>query len=317
MTPQSSAFSLNRAGRRPRVAIETTLLIHGVPPAAAGDLAERLEAAIRAEGAEAALIGVVGGRAAVGMTRADLDALIAAASGPDGPRAVTKLNTGNLGPALFRGQHGATTVSATMELAARAGIEVFATGGLGGVHPGLASRPDISADLGALARFPVAVVTSGVKSILDVAATRELLETLGICVVGYRTDDFPVFYMRSPAAAGLSGVAGVDARFDDAEELARFLRFELARAGRGVVVCNPIPAEHEIALADWRRWEAEAEGRAHAAGVAGRGLTPAVLAALHEVSGGATLRANIALVESNARLAGRLAAAMVSTTRTA
>src|SRR5207244_2595768 len=138
---------------------------------------------------EPALVGVVDGRAMVGMSDADLDTLLRAAAAD--PASVPKLNTGNLGPALFNKQHGATTVSATMELAARAGINIFATGGLGGVHPGLADHPDISADLSAFTRFPVAVVTSGVKSILDIAATRELLETLGVCVVGYQTDDFP------------------------------------------------------------------------------------------------------------------------------
>lgn len=295
-----------------RVALETTLLVHGVPPEAGRALARHLAEICRSEGAVPAIVGVVAGRAVVGMTDSELEQLLAAAAGPKGPGAISKLNTGNLGAALFRGDHGATTVSATMELAARAGVHVFATGGLGGVHPtraGAAPHFDISADLGAFARFPVAVVTSGVKSILDVAATRELLETLGICVVGYQTDDFPAFYMRrvdDPAIA----VGPVDVRFDDARDLARFIRAELARSGRGIVVCNPIPESHEIALADWKRWLAEAEGRAHARGISGRAVTPAVLGALHEVSGGATLRANLALVESNTRLAARIAAAL-------
>lgn len=298
---------------RARVALETTLLIHGVPPDAARPLADRLAAIVRAEGAEPALVGVVDGAAVVGMTDGQLDQLLAAANGPGhgGPGSIPKLNTGNLGPALFRGTHGATTVSATMELAAAAGVRVFATGGLGGVHrtpAGAAPHFDISADLGAFARFPVAVVTSGVKSILDLAATRELLETLGVCVVGYQTDDFPAFYMRRCDKALGASVGPVDARFDDAGELAAFIRFELDRARRGIVVCNPIPVEHEVSPIDWRRWLAAAEGRAHAAGAGGRAVTPAVLGALHEVSEGATLKANIALIENNARLAAQIAA---------
>jgi pseudouridine-5'-phosphate glycosidase len=167
------------------------------------------------------------------------------------------------------------------------------------------SALDISADLFALTRFPVAVVTSGVKSILDVAATRELLETLGVCVVGCRTDEFPAFYLRR-----LDGVNKVDARFDDVAELARFVRFEMARTNRAIVICNPIPAEHEVAPNDWDRWLAQAESRANAGGAAGRDATPAVLSALHQISGGATLRANIALIESNTRLAAEIAVAM-------
>ncbi|MCC6322668.1 MAG: pseudouridine-5'-phosphate glycosidase [Phycisphaerales bacterium] len=286
-------------GRR-RVALETTLLVHGVPPEASRGLAKKLGDICRGEGAEPAVVGVVSGRAIVGMNGAELDVLLSA-----GAKQVPKLNSGNLGAVLFRGGHGATTVSATMELAARAGVSVFATGGLGGVHNGYDRRLDISADLGAFTRWPVAVVTSGVKSILDVAATRELLETLGVCVVGYQTDEFPAFYRRS-----LAGVGRVDARFDDVETLAKFVRFELARTNRGIVVCNPIPAEHELDAGDWARWLGEAEAKARAGGAAGRGVTPAVLAALHEVSGGATLRANVALVESNTSLAARIAARM-------
>src|SRR5690606_10624096 len=138
----------------------------------------------------------------------------------------------------------ATTVSATMEIAAAAGLRLFATGGLGGVHRGYAQRLDISADLAALARFPVAVVCSGVKSLLDVESTREALESLGVPVVGFGTDRFPAFYRRASEA-------GVDARFDDPESLAAFLSQELARTGRAVVVANPIPAADEIAERDW------------------------------------------------------------------
>jgi pseudouridine-5'-phosphate glycosidase len=307
--------SANQSGEgRARVALETTLLVHGVPLESARPLARRLAEVVRAEGSEPALVGVVGGRAVVGMSDEELEEVLAAAreDGGLGAKNIPKLNTGNLGVALFHKTHGATTVSATMELAAAAGVRVFATGGLGGVHPtlvGSAPHFDISADLGSFARFPVAVVTSGVKSILDLAATRELLETLGVCVVGYQTDDFPAFYMRR-ADKNAGPIGAVDVRFDDLDELAAFVRFELKRSGRGIVVCNPIPVEHEISLIDWRRWLAAAEGRAHAQGASGRAVTPAVLGALHEVSGGATLKANVALVENNAQVAGAMAARM-------
>jgi pseudouridine-5'-phosphate glycosidase len=212
---------------------------------------------------------------------------------------VDKINTANLGLAIHRGAHAATTVSATMELAAAAGVRVFATGGIGGVHRG--GRWDVSADLTALARWPVAVVCSGVKSLLDVESTREMLETLGVPVIGFGTDRFPAFYLRESAA-------GVDARFDDAAALARFVRAELGRSGRGMVVANPIPAAEAIARPEWERWLSAATARA--AHTPGRSITPAVLAALREISGGATLRANLTLVRENARLAARLAAAI-------
>ncbi len=283
---------------RPRVALETTLLLHGVPRSAAAALARELAAIVRGRGAEPALVGVLRGEPVVGLSDAQLAELLAM-PGEQTP----KLNTANLGLALSGKLSGATTVSTTMELAARAGISVFATGGLGGVHPLTdAAHIDVSSDLFAFTRFPVAVVTAGVKSILDVHATRELLETLGVPVVGYRTDHFPAFYLRAadPPIA-------VDARFDDARALGEYLRHELARTNRGVVVCNPIPVEHELALADWERWLREANALAAAQSVSGRGVTPFLLGKVHELSGGATLRANIELVKANAALAAELA----------
>lgn len=309
----------------PRVALETTLLVHGVPESAARPLAARLGAIVRARGARPELIGVVDGRPVVGLTEEQLDRLLARAG------RVVKVNTANLGLALHRRRHAATTVSTTMELAAGAGISVFATGGIGGVHPppphsaatgggdaGSSTTErvprsslglDISSDLVAFTRFPVAVVTSGCKSILDLAATREMLETLGVPVVGFRTDEFPAFYLRRSDGPR---VGGVDERFEDAADLAAYLRHEMARTGRGVVVCNPIPVEDEIRVEDWRGWLAEATRRSAGAGADGRDVTPILLAALHEVSAGATLRANMALVESNAALAADLAREMVA-----
>lgn len=283
---------LLRAAGPGHVALETTLLVHGVPREAGPALAAELAAIVRAEHARPALIGVHAGTPVVGLTDAELADLLSAEH-------VAKVNTANLGLAMHRGSHAATTVSTTMELAAAAGIRLFATGGIGGVHHGLAARLDISADLAAFTRFPVAVVTSGVKSLLDVESTRESLETLGIPVVGFQTDLFPAFYLRGSEAR-------VDARFDEPDDLAAFIAAELPRTGRGIVIANPIPAEEEIPAADWDRWLQTA--RAAAAHASGRDVTPALLAQLHKLSGGRTLRANLALVRSNARLAARLAA---------
>lgn len=271
------------------VALETTLLVHGVPRDASVQLGEELEGIVREEGSAPALIGVVDGEPVVGMNRDELESML---SGD----AVPKVNTANLGHALHAGYSAATTVSSTMEIAAFAGLRVFATGGIGGVHRGYGEHLDISADLVAFTRYPIAVVTSGVKSILDVVATREALESLGVTVVGFGTDTFPAFYLRD-------GGCGVDVRIDDLDELAGFVRAELPRTGRGIVIANPIPEADEIDRADWDAWLGEAERRAIAQGVSGRDVSPAVLGGLHEVSEGRTLAANIALVKSNARVA--------------
>lgn len=290
---------ITRRVTQPAVALETTLLVHGVPKGSAPALASELDAIVRAEGAHPALVGVVNGSPTVGMSREELATLLAA-------DLVPKANTANLGALVASGAHAATTVSATMELAAAASVRVFATGGLGGVHPPGAVRFDASSDLIAFTRFPVAVVTSGVKSLLDVASTREALETLGVPVVGFRTDDFPAFYQRRAQGP----VGPLDARFDDENDLARFVAWETARTGRGVVVANPIPEADALDAATWSGWLAEAERRAGARGVVGREVTPFVLASVHELSGGATLRANLALVKHNAALAARLASAL-------
>lgn len=284
---------INRADPH-AVALETTLLLHGVPRSGAADLARTLVDIVRKYGASPTLIALYRGQPVVGLTDAELAELLAAPSVP-------KANSANLGVLMHRGQHAATTVSTTMELAASAGVRVFATGGLGGVHRGCAEHFDVSSDLAAFTRFPVAVVSSGVKSILDVVATREALETLGVPVVGFRTDRFPAFYQRESAG-------GVDARFEDAGDLAEFVRTELARSSRGVLVVNPVPAEHEIEAGKWRTWLDLAMERARATGAAGRDLTPALLAAVHDLSGGETLRANIELVMSNTALAAQISA---------
>ena len=287
----------NRA-KPPAVALETTLIIHGFPPAEAPALVEELSGVVRSEGADPAYIGIYKGRATVGLDEGEIREMLGAVELGE---TIAKVNTSTIGALMFAEAHAATTVSATMELAADASVRVFATGGLGGVHPG--AQFDVSADLFAFTRFPVAVVTSGCKSILDVVATREALETLGVPVVGYRTDRFPAFYVRESDA-------GVDVRFDDVEELAKFVRFELDRTGRGIVVANPVPEEHALDETRFNAWLDEANDAAQRAGVRGRDVTPFVLAQLHERSGGATMTANRALALDNARLAARIANAI-------
>lgn len=275
------------------VALETTLLVHGVPRENASRLGADLAQIVRNEGANPALVGVHAGVPTVGLSDQELAALLAA-------KEVPKANTANLGVLMHRMSHAATTVSTTMELAAAAGICLFATGGIGGVHREYQTKLDISSDLAAFSRHPVAVVTSGVKSILDVEATRELLETLGVPVIGYRTSTFPAFYLRNSKAE-------VDARFDDPEQMASFVRAELARTGRGIVIANPVPHEHEVDAKEWEAWLEQATASAGAESMQGRSATPLLLSKLHEVSGGRTLRSNIELAKSNAALAGRLA----------
>lgn len=284
---------INRAGLN-AVGLETTLLVHGVPRGQGERLARELSEIVREAGAMPAFVGIFHGRGVVGMDFNELNEVLL-------EEHVEKANTANMGVLMHRGQHGATTVSATMELCAAAGVRLFATGGIGGVHRGYGERWDVSSDLAALARFPVAVVASGVKSLLDVTATREMLETLGVPVVGFRTERFPAFYLRD-------GGCSVDAVFEDEGELARYLAAELRRTSRGILVANPIAEADEITRRDWDRWMAEAEKRV--GGPVGRDVTPRVLAAVHEASGGATLRANLALVRGNAKLAGALAATM-------
>lgn len=287
MPPTDTSIECRVSG--PSVALETTLLAHGLPAGEGASLARELSTIIESEGARPAVVGVLEGRPIVGMTDDELSRLLAADA--------VKANASNLGVCIHRRVTAATTVSATMELAAKSDVRIFATGGIGGVHPGFAQRPDISSDLGAFARWPVGVVTSGAKSLLDLIATREALETLGVPVVGYRTDLFPAFYMRESEAT-------CDARFDDPDDLGAFIAAELSRTGRGVVICNPIPQEHAIDPDEWEAWLA----RAGSPAVSGRGVTPAILDRLHTISEGRTLRANIELVKANARLAGALAA---------
>ena len=278
----------------PVVALETTLVTHGLPADQGTRTAFELEAIVRREEATPATIAVISGRVRVGLDPAELQALA-------GPPAAHKLNPSNLAAVLARGGMGSTTVAATAWIAAGAGIRVMATGGIGGVHRGDAA--DESADLHALARFPVAVVCSGAKAVLDLPRTRERLETLGIPVLGLGTDDFPAFYRRS------SGLP-VDRAFQDEVELAGALWAHWSLGGTGVVVAHPVPAEAEMPLDLYQAAIEGALAEAGARGVTGREVTPFLLEQLLERSRGASLVANLALLRHNAQAAARLATAL-------
>lgn len=276
MTPPwlhvSHAVSVALASRLPVVALETTLVTHGLPQPDGVEVARELEAAVRAHGAEPATIGVVDGRLHVGLEAAQLERLAATPG-------VAKLNPSNLAAQLARGACGSTTVAATMFAAHQAGIAVLATGGIGGVHRGVAESGDVSADLTALSRIPVAVVCAGAKAILDLPKTVERLETLGVPVLGFGTDEFPAFYRR---ASGLP----LDARFDEVASLAAAIRTHFALgSGSGVIVANPIPAEHELPAAAGDRALVAALAEVERAGIRGREVTPFLLDRMGALTG--------------------------------
>jgi pseudouridine-5'-phosphate glycosidase len=283
------------AARRPVVALETTIVTHGMPYPENVATARSLESEIRALGAVPATIAVMGGAIRVGLSESELESLATAKN-------VLKLSRNDLAYAVSTGQPGATTVAATMICARLAGIRVFATGGIGGVHRGAATTFDISADLEELARTPVAVVCAGAKALLDLPKTLEYLETRGVPVVGYRTGEFPAFWSRS------SGLP-VPLRLDSVSEIARMLdlKWSLGLEG-GAVVANPVDAADEIPAAEMSGYIETAVADAAARGVAGKAVTPFILGRLVEITNGRSLRTNIALVQSNARLAAGLAA---------
>jgi pseudouridine-5'-phosphate glycosidase len=285
-------------GRRPVVALESTLLAHGLPRPDNRSAADEVEAAVRAGGAVPATIAVLDGVPHVGLTPEQLDRVCA---DPD----LAKLGVRDLPVAAATGLSGATTVSSTALLAARAGIGVFATGGLGGVHRQSAETFDESADLVALARTSLVVVCAGVKSILDVPATLERLESLSVTVVGYRTTRFPGFYVTD------SGFP-LDWSVDSPEQAAAVFAARRDLAPGAVVVANPLPADEQLDPALHDRVLADALTAAEQAGVRGKAVTPFVLDHLHRASDGATLAVNVRLVLRNAELAGRIAAELAA-----
>ena len=285
------------AGGEPVVALESTLIAHGLPAPRNLEVAHELEATVRAAGAVPATIAVVAGEPRIGLDPAGLKAI---AAGED----VVKCGVRDLAVVVARGGHGATTVAATAWLAERAGVHVFATGGLGGVHRESRETWDESADLETLARVGTVVVCSGVKSILDVGATLERLETLGVTVVGFRTDRFPGFYLHD---------SGFPApwRVESAEEVAALMgaRRALGSDDRAVVVANPLPVDEQLDPGLHTKVLAEGLAAADAAGVGGKDVTPFLLDFFHRETGGASLEANVRIVVRNARLAAEIAAA--------
>ena len=282
--------------RRPVVALESTVIAHGLPRPANLATARALERVVREAGAVPATIALADGSAVVGAN----DALLQRLATEDG---VAKVSTRDLAPIIATGALGATTVAATAEIAAEAGIEVFATGGIGGVHRGAQETFDVSADLGAIAAHPVCVVCAGAKLVLDLARTLEVLETLGVPVVGFGTDELPAFYVRS------SGVR-LPHRVDNAAAAARFARAQLDR-GAGIVIAVPIPAEHALERDAVDRDIERAIEQAAREGIRGAALTPYLLRALGEMTEGRSLDANVALLENNGQVAAVIARELI------
>ena len=279
------------------VALESTVIAHGLPHPRNLEVARELEAEVAANGAIAATVGVVGGQPIVGLSAEEIERLGTAAG-------VLKLSTRDLPIAVARGLDGATTVAATMWLTDCAGASVFATGGIGGVHRGGAH--DVSADLAELGRTRMLVVCAGAKAILDLAATREALETAGVLVAGYQTDELPAFYSRE------SGLA-VDVRADSpAEVAALWIAHEELNLPGALLLCVPPPAEHALPSAEVETAIRAALQQADARGIRGKEVTPFLLSAVAERTGGRSLEANVALLRNNARVAAQVAAALAA-----
>ncbi|HEX9437071.1 MAG TPA: pseudouridine-5'-phosphate glycosidase [Candidatus Limnocylindria bacterium] len=274
------------------VALESTVIAHGLPRPLNLETARACERAVRDGGAEPRTIAIAGGRVVVGAD----DALLERLANEDG---VAKVSLRDIAPVLAGGGLGATTVAATVAIAAEAGIQVVATGGIGGVHRDAERTSDVSADLDAIARHPVCVVCSGAKLVLDLPRTLEVLETLGVPVVGFGTDELPAFYVRS------SGLR-LPHRVDDAASAARIGRIQLGR-GAGIVIAVPVPEAQALDHAEAEREVERAVERAEAAGVSGAALTPYLLRALGEGTAGRALAANVALLEHNAAVAAAIA----------
>ncbi|MCL2828628.1 MAG: pseudouridine-5'-phosphate glycosidase [Oscillospiraceae bacterium] len=279
---------------RPVVALESTIISHGFPYPQNLECARRCEQIIREAGAVPATIAIIDGWIKVGLTEGELVRLAET-------REMAKCSRRDVAAILSRGGSGATTVAGTMLFAAMAGIRVFATGGIGGVHRGAQQTFDISADLEELAQTPVAVVSAGVKSILDIPLTREYLETAGVPVIGYDTDEFPNFYTRT------SGIR-VDYNLETTREIAKLIHTSHVLGLRGgILICNPIPPEYALdpAYIDEKIEAAIAEAQAQ--GISGKATTPFLLGKLYEITGGKSIEANRALVFNNAKVAAGIA----------
>ena len=291
----SPAVAKALATNKPVVALESTVIAHGLPRPTNLELAQRLETDLRSAGVTPATIGIIGGELTVGLNDEQIRLLAEDSS-------VKKISTRDIPIAIARGWNGATTVASTSWIAHRAGIRVFATGGIGGVHRG--TLPDISADLPELARTPIIVVCSGAKIVLDLPATREWLETHGVTVVGFHCDEMPAFYSRH------SGLP-VDVRANSANEVVEIFNAQRdLQMDAALLLTVPVPREFEVDAEHLRRVLNEALEKAERQGITGRDVTPFLLAQMAQFSEGATLRANISLLENNARVAGEIAKAL-------
>lgn len=279
---------------RPVVALESTLISHGFPYPDNLKVAGEMEDIIRGYGVVPATIAIIGGKIKVGLTRGELEFM---ATSKD----ILKASKRDLAAIVTKGLNGATTVAATMVVAERAGIKVFATGGIGGVHRGAEKTFDISADLQELARTPVAVVCSGAKAILDLPLTREYLETIGVPVIGFRSEEMPAFYCRE---SGLK----VDYVVDDEVEAAKIIgTMEDLELGGGLLIVNPVPEEYALSMEYMNEVIKEAVKAVEKEGIKGKELTPYLLNKIKELTGGKSLKANIALVKDNARVGAKIA----------
>ena len=296
----STEAAAARDAGRPMVALESTIISHGLPYPTNVDVGKRIEQTVHDGGAVPATIAIRDGRIRIGLDAEQIE-FFGHAQG------VHKVSRRDIAPLLARGGNGATTVAATMLLAERAGIALFATGGIGGVHRGGAETLDISADLTELATSAVAVVCAGAKSILDIGLTLERLETLGVPVIGYQTDRFPAFYSRE------SGFA-VPATCNSPSEVAEAMVIhKQLRAGGGMLIVNPVPADNEIPLSEMEPIITQAERERIERGVIGSEATPFLLARIGELTDGASIATNKALVYSNALLAAQVAVALGET----
>jgi len=288
------------ADNAPVLALESTIITHGMPFPKNLETALAVQAAVRENGATPATIAIMGGKLKVGLSNDEIESL--ARQGTE----VSKCSRRDIPFLLNKGVYGATTVAATMIIAELAGIQVFATGGIGGVHRGAETSMDISADLQELAKTNVAVVCAGPKSILDIGLTLEYLETHGVPVVGYQCDELPAFYTRK------SGFK-VDYRLDSAADIAVALKTKWSMGlGGGMVIANPIPKEAELDPSSIEQFITRAVAEAKQSGISGKELTPYLLKRVEEQSDGASLNANIQLMLNNARLGAQIAVAIIA-----
>lgn len=285
------------AEKKPVVALESTIISHGMPYPQNVETALRVEEIIRANGAVPATIGIISGRLKAGLTAEEIDYMGSAKN-------IAKVSRRDIPYLVASGRDGATTVASTMIIAEMAGIRIFATGGIGGVHRGAESTMDVSADLEELAMTGVAVVCAGAKSILDIGLTLEYLETKGVPVFGFQTDELPAFYTRRSSFK-------VDYRVDSPEELAAILRtkWELGLMG-GALIANPIPEEYSMDSDQINKIIADAVEEAQLLGIKGKETTPFLLTKIKEITGGESLDSNIQLVYNNAKLAAQIACSL-------